>query len=64
MKKGKSFNLVICIEFDPKGRSYCTRDDDRVASDSDDFRIHMSDLSKNYTDVTRGLIPSIFYTSA
>ena len=64
VKKGQCFNFVICTEFDHKGRSYCTRSDDRVASDSDDFKIHKSDLNANGTDVTSGLIPSIYYTYA
>ena len=64
VKKGQCFNFVIFTEFDHKGRSYSTSGDNRVASDSDDFKIHNSDLSKNGTDVTDGLIPSIYYTYA
>ena len=64
VKKGQCFNFVICTQFDHEGKSYCTRDDDRVASGSDDFKIHKSDLNKNGTDVTNGLIPSIYYTNA
>jgi hypothetical protein len=64
VKKGQSFNFVICTEFDHKGRSYCTKGDDRVASDSDDFKIHESSLSKNGGGLTSGLIPSIYYTYA
>ena len=64
VKKGQSFNFVICTEFDHKGKSYHTGSDDRVASDSDDFKIHKSDLNKNGGDLTCGLIPSIYYTYA
>ena len=64
VKKGQSFNFVICTEFDHKGDSYCTDSDDRVASDSDDFKIHESDQNKNGGDLTGGLIPSIYYTYA
>ena len=59
VKKGQSFNFVICTQFDHKGSSYCTGGDDRVASDSDDFKIHKSDLDKNGTGLVEGLIPSI-----
>ena len=64
VKKGQYFNFVICTEFDHKGWSYHTSGDDRVASDSDDFKIHTSYLSVNGTDLVDGLIPSIYYTYA
>ena len=55
---------MIGTEFDHKGRSYHTDSDDRVASGSDDFKIHESGLGENATDVTEGLIPSLYYTYA
>ena len=64
MKKGQCFNFVICAEFDHKGESHCTRYDDRVASDSDDFKIHESSLANNGGGLKSGLVPSIYYTYA
>jgi hypothetical protein len=64
VKKGQSLNFILCAEFDHKGLSFRTNGDDRVASDSDDFKIHSSGLNKNGTDVKFGQIPSIFYTYA
>jgi hypothetical protein len=64
VNKGQFLNFVICAEFDHNGGTFSTYNDDRAVNWQDDFKIHKSDLSKSYTDVTNGLIPSIYYSYA
>ena len=66
VKAGQCFNFSQRMKYgkDDSCRSYNSRNSKRKYKDTDDFKIHDSDLDKNGTAVDSGLIPSIFYTDA